>query len=103
MYAEDSVYLRIPMEWCPGLHISILLGSSWNVAFVYIFMRLTPDSRAPAYLGLGTCRAGSCLSLSLSRFETWWSYLVRILALGWAKLRPRGLCWAHLGPKLSLC
>ena len=70
------------------------------------FMRLTPDSRAPAYLGLGMCRAGS----SLSPFETWWglylaklSYLVRILALGWAKLSPCGLCWAHLGPKLSLC
>ena len=31
-----------------------------------VFMRLTPDSRAPAYLGLGMCRAGSSLSLSLS-------------------------------------
>ena len=30
------------------------------------FMRLTPDSRAPAYLGLGMCRAGSCLSLFVS-------------------------------------
>ena len=30
------------------------------------FMRLTPDSRAPAYLGLGMCRAGSSLSLCLS-------------------------------------
>ena len=37
---------------------------------VHEFMRLTPDSPAPAYLGLGMCAAGSSLSLSL--FETWW-------------------------------
>ena len=29
-------------------------------------MRLTPDSRAPAHLGLGACRARSSLSLSLA-------------------------------------
>ena len=37
------------------------------------FMRLTPDSRAPAYLGSGMCRVLSLsLSRSLSFFETWW-------------------------------
>ena len=27
----------------------------------------------------------------------------RLVALGWAKLGPCGLCWAHLGPMSSLC
>ena len=58
----------------------------WRILLIFMavalvaagFMRLTPDSRAPAYLGLGMRRAGfslslsPSLSLSLSLFETWW-------------------------------
>ena len=93
-----------------------------------IIMRLTPDSRAPAYLGLGMCRAGSCLSLFVSlslslslslrlggaiwcaswpyrlgQVEPMWS----MLGTSWAQVEPMlglgrpmlGLCW----PRLGLC
>ena len=69
------------------------------------FMRLTPDSRAPTWVcvGLGVFLSLSLsLSLSFSLSEKL-SYLAHILALGWAKWGPCGVCWAHLGPMLSLC
>ena len=91
-----------------------------------IFMRLTPDSRAPAYLGLGMCRIGSCLSLSfflslslsfelgvaiwcasrpyrLGQIEPMWS----MLGTSWAQVElVLGLVWPMLGLRwlrLGLC
>ena len=84
-------------------------------------MRLTPDSRAPAHLGL--CRAGSCLSLSLSpilskvklsgahlgprlgqvvwsMLGTSWAQVEPMLGLGWPML---GLCWPYAEPSWRLC
>ena len=78
--------------------------------YIYIYIRLTPNSRAPAHLGLwGVCHAylalvgpilskvklsGAHLGPRLGQVGPMWS----MLGTSWAHVEPMlGLCWAMLG------
>ena len=74
----------------PLLHQPTKLSCSSRQAFVLLKGLRLAAGRRPTRVCVGLGRVHVKLSGAY-------------LALGWAKLRPCGLCWAHLEPMLSLC